>query len=78
MSLRPPVRRLRDRLVAVAAGPGDEVRRQFDVWIASLPGRLETSPELRERRAPQVRGPGQRRAAGLVLPGCGGKEALGV
>jgi uncharacterized membrane-anchored protein YjiN (DUF445 family) len=41
--------RLRQRLVAVAADPGDETRRQFEEWIAGLPGRLETSPELRER-----------------------------
>jgi uncharacterized membrane-anchored protein YjiN (DUF445 family) len=41
--------RLRHRLAAMAADPGDEARRQFDEWIASLPERLETSPELRER-----------------------------
>ena len=41
--------RLRQRLVAMAADPGDETRRQFDKWIAGLPGRLETDPELRER-----------------------------
>jgi len=41
--------RLRQRLAAVAADPGDETRRQFEEWIAGLPGRLETSPELRER-----------------------------
>jgi uncharacterized membrane-anchored protein YjiN (DUF445 family) len=41
--------RLRQRLAAMAADPGDEARRQFDEWIASLPDRLETSPELRER-----------------------------
>jgi uncharacterized membrane-anchored protein YjiN (DUF445 family) len=41
--------RLRQRLSAMAADPGDEARRQFDAWIASLPDRLETSPELRER-----------------------------
>ena len=41
--------RLRQRLVAMAADPGDEARRQFEEWIAGLPGRLETSPELRER-----------------------------
>jgi uncharacterized membrane-anchored protein YjiN (DUF445 family) len=41
--------RLRQRLVAMAADPGDETRRQFDAWIAGLPGRLETDPELRER-----------------------------
>ncbi len=41
--------RLRQRLVAMAADPGDETRRQFDAWIAGLPDRLETSPELRER-----------------------------
>jgi uncharacterized membrane-anchored protein YjiN (DUF445 family) len=41
--------RLRQRLVAMAADPDDETRRQFDEWIAGLPDRLETSPELRER-----------------------------
>ena len=41
--------RLRQRLVAMAADPDDETRHQFDEWIAGLPGRLETSPELRER-----------------------------
>jgi uncharacterized membrane-anchored protein YjiN (DUF445 family) len=41
--------RLRQRLVAMAADPGDATRRQFEAWIAGLPDRLETSPELRER-----------------------------
>jgi uncharacterized membrane-anchored protein YjiN (DUF445 family) len=41
--------RLRQRLVAMAADPHDPTRRQFEEWIAGLPGRLETSPELRER-----------------------------
>jgi uncharacterized membrane-anchored protein YjiN (DUF445 family) len=41
--------RLRQRLAAMAADPGDETRRQFEEWIAGLPGRLETSPVLRER-----------------------------
>ena len=41
--------RLRQRLAAMAADPGDEARRQFEEWIAGLPDRLETSPELRER-----------------------------
>ncbi len=41
--------RLRERLAAMAADPGDETRRQFEEWIAGLPDRLETSPELRER-----------------------------
>jgi uncharacterized membrane-anchored protein YjiN (DUF445 family) len=41
--------RLRQRLVAMAADPDDPTRRQFEEWIAGLPGRLETSPELRER-----------------------------
>jgi uncharacterized membrane-anchored protein YjiN (DUF445 family) len=41
--------RLRQRLVAMAADPDDESRRQFDAWVAGLPGRLETDPELRER-----------------------------
>jgi uncharacterized membrane-anchored protein YjiN (DUF445 family) len=41
--------RLRERLAAMAADPDDETRRQFEDWIAGLPERLETSPELRER-----------------------------
>src|SRR6201996_1344899 len=41
--------RLRERLSAMAADPDDEARQQFDAWIAGLPGRLQTSPELRER-----------------------------
>jgi uncharacterized membrane-anchored protein YjiN (DUF445 family) len=41
--------RLRQRLAAMAANPDDQDRRQFEEWIAGLPGRLETSPELRER-----------------------------
>ena len=41
--------RLRQRLVAMAADPDDDSRRQFDEWVAGLPDRLETDPELRER-----------------------------
>jgi uncharacterized membrane-anchored protein YjiN (DUF445 family) len=41
--------RLRQRLAAMAADPGDPARHQFDEWIARLPERLETDPELRER-----------------------------
>jgi len=41
--------RLRQRLAAMAVDPDDEARRQFNEWIASLPDRLETSPEMRER-----------------------------
>jgi uncharacterized membrane-anchored protein YjiN (DUF445 family) len=41
--------RLRRRLAAMAADPDDEARHQFEEWIAGLPDRLETSPELRER-----------------------------
>jgi uncharacterized membrane-anchored protein YjiN (DUF445 family) len=41
--------RLRQRLAAMAADPHDETRRQFEKWIAGLPDRLETDPELRER-----------------------------
>jgi uncharacterized membrane-anchored protein YjiN (DUF445 family) len=41
--------RLRHRLVAMAANPDDQVRRQFEEWLAGLPDRLETSPDLRER-----------------------------
>jgi uncharacterized membrane-anchored protein YjiN (DUF445 family) len=41
--------RLRQRLAAMAADPDDATRHQFEEWIAGLPDRLETSPELRER-----------------------------
>jgi uncharacterized membrane-anchored protein YjiN (DUF445 family) len=41
--------RMRERLKAMAADPDDQTRHQFDEWIAGLPDRLETSPELRER-----------------------------
>jgi uncharacterized membrane-anchored protein YjiN (DUF445 family) len=41
--------RLRERLAAMADDPDDEARQQFDQWIAGLPERLKTSPELRER-----------------------------
>jgi uncharacterized membrane-anchored protein YjiN (DUF445 family) len=41
--------RLRQRLVAMAADPGDQTRKHFEEWFAGLPDRLETSPELRER-----------------------------
>ena len=41
--------RLRERLTAMADDPDDETRHQFEEWIAALPDRLETSPELRER-----------------------------
>jgi uncharacterized membrane-anchored protein YjiN (DUF445 family) len=41
--------RLRQRLAAMTADPDDEARRQFEEWLAGLPGRLETDPELRER-----------------------------
>jgi uncharacterized membrane-anchored protein YjiN (DUF445 family) len=41
--------RLRERLAAMAADPDDEARQQFNAWIAGLPERLQTSPELRER-----------------------------
>src|SRR6516162_6669327 len=41
--------RLRERLAAMAADPDDETRHQFEAWIAGLPDRLETSPEMRAR-----------------------------
>jgi len=41
--------RLRQRLVAMAADPNDQARQQFEAWIAGLPGRLETDPEMRAR-----------------------------
>jgi uncharacterized membrane-anchored protein YjiN (DUF445 family) len=41
--------RLRERLTGMAEDPDDEARQQFEDWIAGLPERLKTSPELRER-----------------------------
>jgi uncharacterized membrane-anchored protein YjiN (DUF445 family) len=41
--------RLRERLAAMADDPDDDARKQFNDWIAGLPERLQTSPELRER-----------------------------
>ncbi len=41
--------RLRQRLLAMAADPNDQARQQFEAWIAGLPARLETDPELRAR-----------------------------
>jgi uncharacterized membrane-anchored protein YjiN (DUF445 family) len=41
--------RLLQRLATMAADPGDETRQQLDDWIAGLPDRLETDPDLRER-----------------------------
>jgi uncharacterized membrane-anchored protein YjiN (DUF445 family) len=41
--------RLRQRLLAMAADPNDQTRQQFEAWIADLPDRLETDPELRAR-----------------------------
>jgi uncharacterized membrane-anchored protein YjiN (DUF445 family) len=41
--------RLRERLAAMAADPDDDARKQFNDWLAGLPERLQTSPELRER-----------------------------
>jgi uncharacterized membrane-anchored protein YjiN (DUF445 family) len=41
--------RLRQRLLAMAADPNDQARQQFEAWIAALPARLETDPELRAR-----------------------------
>ena len=35
----------------MATDPDDEARLQFDAWLAGLPERLKTSPELRERGA---------------------------
>jgi uncharacterized membrane-anchored protein YjiN (DUF445 family) len=40
---------LRHRLAAMATDPDDDARQQFEEWISALPGRLETSPDLRER-----------------------------
>jgi uncharacterized membrane-anchored protein YjiN (DUF445 family) len=41
--------RLRLRLAAMAADPGDVTRRQLEDWLTGLPDRLENSPDLRER-----------------------------
>jgi uncharacterized membrane-anchored protein YjiN (DUF445 family) len=41
--------RLRERLAMMAADPDDAMRLQFEAWLAGLPDRLESSPELRER-----------------------------
>ena len=41
--------RLRERLAAMAADPGDSTRLQFETWLAGLPDRLETDPGLRAR-----------------------------
>jgi uncharacterized membrane-anchored protein YjiN (DUF445 family) len=41
--------KLRERLAAMATDPDDEARQQFNEWVAGLPERLRTSPELRER-----------------------------
>ncbi len=41
--------RLRERLPQMADNPEDEARQQFNEWVAGLPERLKTSPELRER-----------------------------
>jgi uncharacterized membrane-anchored protein YjiN (DUF445 family) len=41
--------RLRDRLAAMAADPDDATRQQFETWLAGLPDRLETDPQLRRR-----------------------------
>jgi uncharacterized membrane-anchored protein YjiN (DUF445 family) len=41
--------RLRQRLATMAADSDDPTRRQFEAWVVSLPERVETSPELRER-----------------------------
>jgi uncharacterized membrane-anchored protein YjiN (DUF445 family) len=41
--------RLRERLTAMTEDPDDDARRQFNDWVAGLPERLQTSPEIRER-----------------------------
>ena len=41
--------RLRDRLETMAADPHDSTRLQFETWLAGLPDRLETDPQLRRR-----------------------------
>src|SRR6201995_3625855 len=41
--------RLRDRLETMAADPHDSTRLQFETWLAGLPDRLGTDPQLRRR-----------------------------
>jgi uncharacterized membrane-anchored protein YjiN (DUF445 family) len=41
--------RLRSRLTAMIPDPKDETRLQFEAWLAALPLRLESSPELQAR-----------------------------
>jgi uncharacterized membrane-anchored protein YjiN (DUF445 family) len=41
--------RVREQLASMAANPADATRLQLEAWLAGLPNRLETSPELRER-----------------------------
>jgi uncharacterized membrane-anchored protein YjiN (DUF445 family) len=41
--------KLRERLPEMVDNPDDDARRQFNEWVAGLPERLQTSPELRER-----------------------------
>jgi len=41
--------RLRERLPEMVDNPEDPTRQQFEEWMAGLPDRLQTSPELRER-----------------------------
>ncbi len=41
--------RLRHKLAAIATDPRDPTRLQFEHWLAGLPDRLETSPQLRQR-----------------------------
>jgi uncharacterized membrane-anchored protein YjiN (DUF445 family) len=41
--------RLRERLAEMAEQPEDDARLQFNEWVAGLPERLQTSPEMRER-----------------------------
>ena len=41
--------RLRRWLAAMMADPNSDARLQFKQWLATLPDRLENSPELRER-----------------------------
>src|ERR1700753_1116863 len=48
--------RLRARRAAMAADPQDSTRLQFETWLAGLPDRLETDPQLRRRGEQLTRG----------------------
>ncbi|HZQ87659.1 MAG TPA: DUF445 domain-containing protein [Acidimicrobiales bacterium] len=41
--------RMRRKLVDMTTDPGDETRQRFQQWIAGLPERIKSSPEVRDR-----------------------------